>query len=226
MKYQNPLRLLLALLSLGLVLTACGQSTPTAAPQPPASTATSVPPTATPVPPTATSIPPTATPVPPTATPVPPTATAVPPTATPLPPTSTPTQVVVVRPTVPLPQPTAGLKYPAVTLTSPDNGFGYWCTTPILTLKWSFSGTLADDEWFVVEKRKHGGDWVGLADWTKDSFVNLNSDRYGYGRCAANFFDNVGTYDWRVRVVQGDKSTHTMIRDVAPPSEFRTINYG
>ena len=91
-------RLILPLVVLALVATACGSAPAPAAPAAPtaAATSTSVPPTATPVPPTDTSVPPTATATgTPTSTPTSaptntPTETPVPPTDTPLPPTDTP----------------------------------------------------------------------------------------------------------------------------------------
>ncbi len=90
----------LALLVLGLALTACGGPTPDvaatqqaalAATQAAQPTNTPLPPPNTPLPPTNTPLPPTNTP-PPTPTPLPPTATPAP-TNTPLPPTETPTSV-------------------------------------------------------------------------------------------------------------------------------------
>jgi WD40 repeat protein len=94
-------------LSIAIMVGACGTPTPTQvvlAPTntPIAPTDTPVPPTDTPIPPTDTPVPPTNTPVPPTNTPtatlVPPTDTPIPPTDTPLPPTDTPTAAPTAKP--------------------------------------------------------------------------------------------------------------------------------
>jgi hypothetical protein len=104
--------ILVVMLSLGLVLAACGaQAVPTATPAPPTAV-----PTPTPVPPTDTPIPPSKTPAPPTATPMPPTDTPAP-TDTPVPPTETR-----VPPTAPPIQPTPG----EIVATQVEDVVGIW----------------------------------------------------------------------------------------------------
>ena len=141
---------LLAMLLLGLALTAClpwlrsaGQG---AAPTPDAEATqqaallatqaaqpspTPVPPTATPAPPTYTPVPPTDTPVPPIKAPVPPTATRKP-TATPLPATDTPTPALPTDTPVPTntPAPTRPPATPTQAVSAAEQhmqqGFGYF----------------------------------------------------------------------------------------------------
>jgi hypothetical protein len=89
---KRTVSLLVALLSVAILVAACGGGTPApqeVATKPPLPTSTPQPPPATPTPVPPTPEPPTPTPVPPTATPVPPTPTPAPSTVTPVPPTPT-----------------------------------------------------------------------------------------------------------------------------------------
>lgn len=128
---------------------------------------------------------------------------------------------------VPRPQ-TCVIKYPQPILAGPTTGFSYWCLKSSLVLSWSFSGTLAPNEWFLVESAKtdHPNEWFGINEWVKETTVTLNPEKYGNGECSAPWWQNVGVYQWRVRVVKGDQTTHTVQCDMAPASQPWTINYG
>ncbi len=130
----------------------------------------------------------------------------------------------------PQPQPTArpqpvGNKYGPATLTSPADGTGYVCFKP-LVLSWS-GPALQGNEWFVVESTKadHPNEWFGITDWQKETTIQLNPEKDPWG-CSAPWWGGLGVYLWRVRIVVGDKSTHTIQADIAPPSSSWKINYG
>lgn len=110
------------------------------------------------------------------------------------------------------PNPTAPLanaasenfKYPAPVLIEPTNGARYWCARD-LVLTWAFQGTLAPDEFFLVESKPHEQSrWSALADWTKETRVMLYPNRGG-GSCDTVWWANTGAYQWRVSVVRGNK---------------------
>lgn len=240
MQRTRTFRSLVALFFAVLILPACG--------------APAAPPTPTLVPPTVTLLPPTATPtLAPTNTLTPsPTITLTPtptntptstptdtpsPTATPLPtltatatatrpPTATPTRVPPPPPTF-TPTP-AGPKYPAPVLISPNDRHAYTCSQS-LTFKWSGPAALGEDEWYLIESAKpeRPDQWVGIADWSKETTKTLEPARNGRA-CLPVWWcplggSTDGAYLWRVKIVRGDLATHTIKSEISPPSESRLI---
>ncbi len=111
--------------------------------------------------------------------------------------------------------------YPSPQLVSPTHGSKYWCNRD-LELQWTFGGSLAPDEFFLVESKPHEREqWVALADWTKDTRVTLHPVK-GEGACDAIWWANTGVYEWRVSVVRGSKETPTFL---SPFSDVFTVNY-
>jgi hypothetical protein len=64
-----------------------------------------------------------------------------------------------------------------------------------------------------------------MTDWLQDTQVVLSPEKGG-GGCAAPWWGGLGVYLWRVRIVAGDKNTHTVTAELSPPSTVFTINYG
>lgn len=154
-------------------------------------------------------------------------------TDTTMPPTQTPIVVIVTatrapQPVQTQPKPVSGNKYPAPVLSSPQNG----ASTPARcqTVMFSWSGpTLGANEWYVLEKAKqdHPNEWGGMADWTQSTSVVLNpTHRDSGGGCYYDFYDNYGSYLWRVRIVSGNKETHTITADISPASQSNSVVYG
>lgn len=115
----------------------------------------------------------------------------------------------------------SSFKYPAPQLLKPTNGEKYWCKRE-LVLQWNFAGTLAPDEFFLVESKPVEHEpWLALYDWTKETTVFLNPNR-GDGACDTVWWGNTGVYEWRVSVVRGDKEMPTYL---SPFSEAQRINY-
>jgi hypothetical protein len=153
----------------------------------------------------------------PIATRVPTTATRVPRTATPAAATVAPTLPIATRP---------GYKYPAPRLISPSSGANYGCARD-LVLQWSMepATALGENEWFIVEARPMNSDaWTGLADWTREQTVSLHPTKQGKNCDIAGLPE--GTFEWRVRVVQGDRSSHALGGFLSLPSASLIINYG
>jgi hypothetical protein len=129
----------------------------------------------------------TFTPLPPTATftPVPPT-----PTYTPTPPTPTVT-------------PTPSTCAPP-TLGSPANGAQFEAGQNVV-LQWSYSCSLAENEYFDVQIWRDGDPRRGVT-WTKDTQYTLDAQAYGGGR-----------YNWSIAVVRGqDGQVQGWVTDPAP----------
>lgn len=128
----------------------------------------------------------TATPVPTrTATTLPPTATRVPTT----PPTATRAPSPTPRPAPTGPPATAAPVYAAPVLLAPDDGATL--TFPV-TLRWSWNGTLQEDEWFDVRVWPEGLPHYGIA-WTKEPQVVV----------ANPGIQIQGTVYWSVAVIRG-----------------------
>ncbi len=120
-----------------------------------------------------------------------------------------------------------GFKYPAPLLVSPGYNSVYDCDRP-LTLSWTLDGgtpALGENEWFLLESKPHDGDaWQGMTDWTGDYSVTLNL-RKAAKDCSASWLSNSGTYDWRVIVVLGDRSTHSLEGLLSPAAASFTLLY-
>jgi DnaJ-like protein len=120
----------------------------------------------------------------------------------------------------------SGFKYQAPVLVSPPNSTGYHCSRD-LQLEWTFSGaaSLTEDEWFLVESRQSDHEnWFGITDWTKSQSVLLHPIKSG-GKCDAPWWPANGPYEWRVIVIAGDISTHTLNKLLSPASSSLTIQY-
>ncbi len=215
-----------------LALAGCTGGTPkviyvTATPAPKPSATVTVPATNTPAPTqtervvviTATSAP-TNTPVPPTAPPVVVVVTATPP---PVPPTAVPPANPPANP--PSNPPSTGIRFGAPSLSSPADGSGYTCFRPLI-LSWS-GANLGPNDYYLIEstKKDHPNEWGAMTDWTKDTTVTLNPEKGG-GGCSAPWWGGLGVYIWRVRIITGDKSTHSIWGNASPPSAPFTITYG
>lgn len=202
------------------------QPTPTTSTSQGSLAPTQVQPTATPLPtqgPTDTLAPSSPTPLPQASNTPRPTALVQTPSATPLPsptpPPSPQTQApVVAEPASPspspsaLPSPTPGIIYPAPQLQRPGNPshltldrFG---THP---LRWTWDGTLGEDEWFDVRIWRRGQPHYGIS-WTKDH-------EYEYDICLMGS----GNYWWSVAVIRGrDGQWLGNLSEEATPFAFST----
>ncbi len=135
--------------------------------------------------------------------------TAVPSTAGPIAPTMGPT----------------GLKYPQPRPVS-DQPERYTCNVP-LTLSWTLTpgANLGPDEWYVVESRpENNGLYTGIVEWTKDLSTPWVPSR-GSGGCDALWWPGPGRYEWRVRIIRGDRAIHAIRQFISAPSPSQVIDY-
>ncbi|MGE5140555.1 MAG: hypothetical protein ACM3JD_13900, partial [Rudaea sp.] len=162
--------------------------------------------------------------------------------ASPSQPTATAAIVVKPRPATPVPTravklaalaatavpPTAvstGYKYPQPRPVS-ENLERYTCNVP-LTLSWTITpgANLGPDEWYVVESRQeNNGLYTGIVEWTKDLSATLFPSR-GSGGCDALWWPGPGRYEWRVRIIRGDRATHAIRQFISAPSPSQVIDY-
>jgi hypothetical protein len=137
-------------------------------------------------------------------------------------PTATPTAIATIAA-----GPTSAFKYSAPQLTLPSNGARYACAKP-LTLQWTDANAplpLAGNEWFVIEtKATEREDWTLMSDWTQETSVTLNPLKKKNG-CDALWWANTGTYEWRVRIVTGERATHAVTEYLSLPSPSWVISY-
>jgi hypothetical protein len=136
-----------------------------------------------------------------------------------------------VKPTnspTPRPQATAtrqSASYSPPRLISPAPNTSYSCPQD-LVLAWSAAGvSLKPDEWFLIETRQTDhAEWFTMTDWTRDQSVTLHPSS-AKGGCEAGWWRGPGVYEWRVRIVRGDRSSHAIRQYLSNPSEaFVIIN--